>query len=257
MAVGTYAGVGLGRELANHRLWKDAAVHWRLCFDAADPSTSRDRSFFVLVLGLARSETSEFLPASTRACALRHILHMNQSGFYRSKRLMPYYHYRLRHALAGLRLDQGNLDDAVRQMHRALDIGPAGIEVGENYVNRLAKAGRPEDADRIFGRIESFMWPICRRHPRAAMYANNLAWLYARCNRKLDRAEKLARRAVELEPDSATYLDTLAEVVFLKGNVRQAVELARKCVELDPYHYHYQRQLKRFQQALEPGAPSS
>jgi tetratricopeptide (TPR) repeat protein len=42
---------------------------------------------------------------------------------------------------------------------------------------------------------------------------NNLAWLYYSSNQKLDQAEALARKAVELSPGSQDFLDTLEKVL--------------------------------------------
>lgn len=41
---------------------------------------------------------------------------------------------------------------------------------------------------------------------------NNLAWLYYVSGRRLDEAEKLAARAVELSPDSKDFRDTLTRI---------------------------------------------
>ncbi len=41
---------------------------------------------------------------------------------------------------------------------------------------------------------------------------NNLAWLYYSSNEKLGEAEVLARRAVELSPDSHEFADTLEKI---------------------------------------------
>ena len=48
------------------------------------------------------------------------------------------------------------------------------------------------------------------KDPRAY---NNLAWLYYSEGMKLDEAEKLAGKAVELSPDAQDYKDTLEKIV--------------------------------------------
>ena len=42
---------------------------------------------------------------------------------------------------------------------------------------------------------------------------NNLAWLYYNSNQKLDQAEILARKAIELSPGSQQFIDTLEKVI--------------------------------------------
>jgi len=61
---------------------------------------------------------------------------------------------------------------------------------------------------------------------------NNLAWLYQEKGR-LKEADKLASRAVELAPKSASVLDT-AGYIKLKLGDRAAIELLQKAVDLAP-----------------------
>jgi tetratricopeptide (TPR) repeat protein len=75
----------------------------------------------------------------------------------------------------------------------------------------------------------------------------------ARLGRKLDEALAHAQRATALAPDKAAYLDTLAEVHFRRGEPQKAVELARRCIELEPEREFYREQLERF----EKGEPST
>jgi len=45
---------------------------------------------------------------------------------------------------------------------------------------------------------------------------------------------KLARKAVELKPDNASYLDTLANLLFETGEVETAGNLIRKAISISP-----------------------
>lgn len=45
------------------------------------------------------------------------------------------------------------------------------------------------------------------------MAYNNLAWLYYTTNKNLEEAEKLARKAVELSPQSQDFTDTLNKII--------------------------------------------
>jgi tetratricopeptide (TPR) repeat protein len=49
---------------------------------------------------------------------------------------------------------------------------------------------------------------------------NNLAWLYYKMDTKLQEAEKLARKAVELSPDSVDFKDTLGKIIEKRGHAR-------------------------------------
>jgi predicted Zn-dependent protease len=67
------------------------------------------------------------------------------------------------------------------------------------------------------------------------MAHNDLAWLDARCGVKLADAQTHAERAVALQPRNAAYIDTLAEVVYRRGDKTKALELIARCAALDPH----------------------
>jgi len=90
-------------------------------------------------------------------------------------------------------------------------------------------------------------------HPDCALLHNNLAWTAARCGRRLDEAQQHAQRAVELDPDNASYVDTLAEVYFQRGDRESALRHSRRAAELRPGDETLQRQLKRFERDPLPG----
>ncbi len=90
--------------------------------------------------------------------------------------------------------------------------------------------------------------------PANAQVLNNLAWLYATCEdervRNPSRALSLARRAAEIEPESAHILDTLAETYFVNRQTNEAVRYARQALAAaDEPKGYYRQQLDRFQQA--------
>jgi tetratricopeptide (TPR) repeat protein len=49
---------------------------------------------------------------------------------------------------------------------------------------------------------------------------NNLAWIYYTMDTELQEAEKLARKAVELSPDSVDFKDTLDRIIEKRGHAR-------------------------------------
>lgn len=68
--------------------------------------------------------------------------------------------------------------------------------------------------------------------PTDMFAANNFAFYLAEARRDLDRAEKLSRQTVADQPDNATFLDTLAWILYLKGEYAEALELQTKAIEL-------------------------
>ena len=88
---------------------------------------------------------------------------------------------------------------------------------------------------------------VCKEFPRSGWSHNNTAWLAVRCKRDLDAALEHARKGVEYEPENAGHLDTLAEVYFQRGDKDKAVELMKKCLEMQPKYDYFRKQLKRMQ----------
>jgi tetratricopeptide (TPR) repeat protein len=78
---------------------------------------------------------------------------------------------------------------------------------------------------------------------------NGFAWWCFENEMNLEEAEMLARRGVELTDDThqqAQILDTVAEIVFLRGDRDEAVALIEQAAELDPESDYYREQLTRF-----------
>ena len=82
---------------------------------------------------------------------------------------------------------------------------------------------------------------------------NNLAWVYAVLGEQLDEGIRLSRRSLRMDPESVTYLDTLAELYFKKSQYTKAVEIIRYAISLGPedpnLREHLANQLKKFMAA--------
>ncbi|RMF40520.1 MAG: hypothetical protein D6753_11530, partial [Planctomycetota bacterium] len=146
-------------------------------------------------------------------------------------------------------VEQGDFNQAMRHIDIAARLQPQDVEVVVQCFPRLVGAGQAALAERIFARFEQALLQQIEAWPTDATAYNNLAWMYARCDRKLDEALQLAERAVAMAPDSATYLDTLAEVHYRAGRVQQALDLTWQCIRLDPRSPHYRRNVQRFSSA--------
>ncbi|MBL8799863.1 MAG: tetratricopeptide repeat protein [Planctomycetia bacterium] len=151
-------------------------------------------------------------------------------------------------------LQAGKLDEARREIELCLKLSPANVNLPIQLVADLEKAERKPEADELFGQVFALHDKVCKEYPRSAASHNTLAWLAACCRRELPKAQEAAERAVQLSPDSAGYIDTLAEVHFQRGNKDKAVELMKRCLELEPKNEYFRQQLKRVE-AGDPKAP--
>lgn len=68
-------------------------------------------------------------------------------------------------------------------------------------------------------------------NPDNTMSLNNYAYFLSENKGDLDKAEKMARQAVEADPENDTYLDTMAWVLFKKGEYKEALEFQHKALE--------------------------
>ncbi|MFW6161235.1 MAG: tetratricopeptide repeat protein, partial [Planctomycetota bacterium] len=100
----------------------------------------------------------------------------------------------------------------------------------------LAAAGKIGPAIRAYETVLDLQ-------PDYAAACNNLAWLYARHRPdRLDKAEQMARRAVQADARSAAFHDTLGWVLFLRDKLAEARTELKAANELAPntanYLYH-------------------
>ena len=61
----------------------------------------------------------------------------------------------------------------------------------------------------------------------------------------LETAQRYAKEAVRLDPNVASYYNTLALIEFRRGDYRQAEQAIRKALELEPENPNYQQGLKQ------------
>lgn len=87
-------------------------------------------------------------------------------------------------------------------------------------------------------------------NPESPTPYNQYAWLVGNSEGDYDQAIEYSHRSLELRPDAAGYLDTLAHCYFAKGDVASAVKYQEKAVRLEPYSGQIRRKLTLFQETL-------
>lgn len=70
--------------------------------------------------------------------------------------------------------------------------------------------------------------------PTSAEALNNYAYLLTELDRDLDKAEKMSARAVKIEPNNASYLDTYGWALVKQGNASEGLRLLQKAASLAP-----------------------
>lgn len=116
------------------------------------------------------------------------------------------------------------------------------LETGKAYV--LGRASLKQDfelslADLYFrmgsvDKASSIFDDLLKDNPDEATVLNNYAYFLARSGTRLNDAEKMGKKAVALEGDNASYLDTYGWVLFAKKDYKNAIQYLEKALILDP-----------------------
>lgn len=114
-------------------------------------------------------------------------------------------------------------------------------------INALLRAKKYARAQRLHRDFAANAERLARKHRDDANLMNTLAWMLAQNALGLDAALKYARRGVRLKPENASIVDTLAEVLYQRGEISQAIKIERALVAAHPDRADLQAQLARFE----------
>lgn len=141
------------------------------------------------------------------------------------------------------KLQDGDFVGALEDLTRAVRIRPDLAEAFHNLGFALEKTGDLRGAGQAYERALA----IKPQYPSAL---NNLGYLLAVTETDIQRALLLCQRAVELEPSSATYRNSLGWANYKAGRIEQAMIHFRTAIKIDPTHFkaHFNLGLCEFNQ---------
>lgn len=145
-------------------------------------------------------------------------------------------HLRAYSRLAQMYSSQRRLDDAQRKYEEITARQPNDLVAQTMVAVLLQLQGRPGEA---ITRYEH----VLRLDRRAAVAANNLAWLYAERGEQLDLALQLAQTAKQELPTVTGVTDTLGWVSYKKNLLPQAIAAFEEITQLEPRNAEYQYHL--------------
>jgi tetratricopeptide (TPR) repeat protein len=156
----------------------------------------------------------------------------------------------------------GHIDDAVQILKKAVAKEPNNPVYELTLGDFLAKLGRDDEAIKIFegmlkrhadndqimsyvrqnlsvvyvnkgdyAKGEAQLELLLERNPDDPGPNNDLGYLYAEQGKNLDKAELMIRKALQEDPESFSYLDSLGWVLFKRGKLKEALEPMRKAAE--------------------------
>ena len=145
-------------------------------------------------------------------------------------------------AHAGLGLayfSQNEMESALEHYQRAAALTPQFLEAHLKIGTILLKLKRYAEA------IDTYEASATLDPDNAEIY-HNLSMSYARqAEADLEAARRYAQEAVRLDPNVASYYNTLALIDFRRGAYPQAEKAIRKALELEPENRNYQQGLKQ------------
>ncbi len=134
---------------------------------------------------------------------------------------------------------------------------PLPPDVSMSLVTGLKGSGRADDAARVFAPLYAERVARLKASPQSIDAMNDMAWLCARCDERLDEARTLIEQAHQAAPANAAILDTAAEVQFRLGHPDEATRLEKQAMALRPEDPVLRHQMARFSAAPSARPPSS
>lgn len=134
---------------------------------------------------------------------------------------------------------QGDTAGALQAYQNALAVDPNDAalltQIGNIYMNQGDLSRAAEEFQKAIG-------ANAPDSPNSAAAENNLAWIYAEQGQNLDVALGLAQKAKSQYPETPTFTDTLAWVMYKKGDYSGAIPYLQDCVKKSPetgqFKYH-------------------
>jgi tetratricopeptide (TPR) repeat protein len=130
---------------------------------------------------------------------------------------------------------QGQTDAAIAHYQKALELQPRLAPLATMLGNLYLNKGDLVTARKYFAQALD-------ADPNFAIANANMAWVDAEENKNLDVALGRAQKAKSLMPESDSITDTLAWVLYKKGNYASAAALLQECVKKSPdsaeFRYH-------------------
>lgn len=131
---------------------------------------------------------------------------------------------------------RGKNDLAIGTYKQALDLQPRFAALSTVLGNLYLDKGDLATAQKYYS-------DALVSDPNFAVANANMAWVDAQQNKNLDIALGMAQKAKSEMPEVPSITDTLAWVLYKKGNYSGAIPLFEECVRKSPdsaeFHYHF------------------
>jgi tetratricopeptide (TPR) repeat protein len=123
--------------------------------------------------------------------------------------------------------DQGDLNGSESVLKKSLSLYPDNVQIQFFLGTIQDRLGKKEDCIVSLEKVVS-------ADPNHVQGLNYLAFTYAENNQNLDKAEKLARRAIEIEPNDGFILDTLGWILYKRGEISESIKTLETAFKKQP-----------------------
>jgi tetratricopeptide (TPR) repeat protein len=161
---------------------------------------------------------------------------------------------RMHYFYANVALSQGRADEYLERLQAGIAVDPleADILIALYRLPNPTEEQRAETLRLIRAATDEFRRRIEENpdDPSNSDPYNQLAWLVGNTEGDQDEALRCSLRSLELQPETAGYLDTLGRCYYTRGELENAVKTQRRAVELDPHSGLIRKQLELFEREL-------
>jgi tetratricopeptide (TPR) repeat protein len=144
-------------------------------------------------------------------------------------------------------LNRGDIAGATQAAKEAHAILPNTYVLAVELVPDLMKRNKSDEANNVYQPVADAMDRLVKDYPQSANFAGNRAWLAARCRRDMDKALELAKKAVDLAPESAAHRETLSEVYLQRGDKSAAKAALQPALTKQPKNVYLQKLMRRIE----------
>ncbi|GAA4469269.1 tetratricopeptide repeat protein [Nemorincola caseinilytica] len=127
-------------------------------------------------------------------------------------------------------MNKDNNPAAIKALNRAIDLQP------DNNKDALAAMystlGDVYYTAKQYIRSDEAFDKALAIDPANTNVLNNYSYYLSERGLRLDDAEKMSKRALELRPDEGTYLDTYGWILYKKGDLKQAKVFIQKAIDI-------------------------
>jgi tetratricopeptide (TPR) repeat protein/cytoskeletal protein CcmA (bactofilin family) len=149
--------------------------------------------------------------------------------------------------VAMLDLTKGRLSIGVEILNGVLSVAPNNLRAMLALATAHSRLGDNAKA-------EQYCKQALAIDSESAPALNKIARVYMQQKKNLDEAEQYSVASMRYVPDLPDYMDTLAEIYFLKADYDKATGTMEKALKLRPTNLHLKEQMRKFSEAKRLGA---